>query len=315
MTGTELAIRTPAAVELEQLKPLWRIYAGMVFKRESGWNPKDQVPRIVYRQKRVRIMPGHVAAYRRVCGEGPRDRVPPVYPHILATPLQLNLLDSDDFPLTLAGLVHIGQAIEWHDALRVDDVVDIECAMNGPHDSEHGWMFRLDTWVRRAGHVVWKEEISFLKPDPDRRVRPKRRGKEGDATRFVPLLHMQFPEDSGRRYARVSGDWNPIHLSAFTARRFGFRQPIAHGMYSLARCLAVLEARGVELAGKRLEAQFRAPVMLPAFSNFSLSNQYPNAIFALTDARKGRILVEGKLTDLNSKSNGQVQQDEERFSG
>lgn len=36
--------------------------------------------------------------------------------------------------------------------------------------------------------------------------------------------------DLGRRYARVSGDINPIHLHALSARAFGFRRAIAHGM-------------------------------------------------------------------------------------
>lgn len=297
MTGKAIALNAPV-VDLERLKPLWRIYAGMLLQANSEWEPEDPLQRVVYRQKRVRANPERVMAYRDVCGEGPPDRMPPVYPHVLATPLQLNLLDSDDFPLSLAGLVHLGQAIEWRQPLRVDDTVDIECVMNGPQPCDHGWMFRMDTALRRAGDLVWKEEVSFLKPDPSRRARPARRGKEGDATRFVPLLHMQFPENTGRRYARVSGDWNPIHLWPITAKQFGFRQPIAHGMYSLARCLAVLEARGVDFVGKRLDAHFRAPVMLPAFNNFSLSDRWPDEVFALTDARKGRILVEGRLTNL-----------------
>ncbi|HEX7029156.1 MAG TPA: MaoC family dehydratase [Gammaproteobacteria bacterium] len=285
-------------VELEKPKALWRVYAGMLFRRGAEWKPEDPVPPVVYRQRDVRARPEDVAAYRHVCGEGPPDRMPPVYPHVLATPLQLNLLDSDDFPLPLAGLVHIGQAVEWRAPLHADDVFDIDCVMSGPENSDHGWMFRLDTRLLRDGECVWREEISFLKPDPSRRVRPKRRGREGDANHFVPLLHMQFPEETGRRYAKVSGDWNPIHLWPFTAKRFGFKRPIAHGMFSLARCLAVLEARGVDLAGKRLDAHFRAPVMLPAFANFCLSDRWPDEVFALTDARKGRILVEGRLKDL-----------------
>lgn len=297
MSGNQIALRTPV-VELERPRPLWRIYAGMLFQRATDWDPEDTVPRVVYRQRGVRADAAKVAAYRHVCGEGPPERMPPLYPHVLATPLQLNLLDSDDFPLSLAGLVHLGQVVEWRQPLRMDDTLDIECAMSGPEDHDYGWMFRLDTRVLRGRECVWREEISFLKPDPSRRVRPKRRGREGDASHFVPLLHLQFTEDAGRRYAKVSGDWNPIHLWPLTSKPFGFKRPIAHGMYSLARCLAVLEARGVDLAGMKLDAQFRAPVMLPAFANFSLSEKRPDEIFALTDARKGRILVEGTLAPL-----------------
>ena len=47
----------------------------------------------------------------------------------------------------------------------------------------------------------------------------------------------------GRRYARVSGDVNPIHLHPLGARLFGFRGAIAHGMWTKARSLAALESR------------------------------------------------------------------------
>lgn len=292
----ELAMRANV-VELERLKPLWRIYAGMLFQRGGEFTPDEKVPPVAYRQRDVHTDAEEVAAYQDVCGETAPDAMPPLYPHVLATPLQINLLDSDDFPFNLAGLVHMGQLVEWHRALRVDDVVDIECRMQGPEDAELGWMFELETCVHRGGELAWREIISFLKPDPARRARPKRRSRD-DAAHFVPLLHVQFTEDAGRRYARVSGDWNPIHLWPVTSRFFGFKRPIAHGMYSLARCLAILQARGVDFTGRRLEAHFRAPVMLPAFTNFCLSEKHPDDSFALTDARKGRILLDGRLESL-----------------
>ena len=50
-------------------------------------------------------------------------------------------------------------------------------------------------------------------------------------------------KDVGRRYAKVSGDVNPIHLHPLGARLFGFRGAIAHGMWTKARCLAALQSR------------------------------------------------------------------------
>ena len=51
-------------------------------------------------------------------------------------------------------------------------------------------------------------------------------------------VEWRLPGDLGRRYAAVSGDRNPIHLYALTAKAFGFPRQIAHGMWSKARCLA-----------------------------------------------------------------------------
>ncbi len=72
--------------------------------------------------------------------------------------------------------------------------------------------------------------------------------------------------DAGRRYGRVSGDRNPIHVSRLAARAFGFPGPIAHGMFTAARCLAALGDRLPERYVA--EMAFRAPVPLAAKVRF-----------------------------------------------
>jgi acyl dehydratase len=66
-----------------------------------------------------------------------------------------------------------------------------------------------------------------------------------------------------RRYAWVSGDYNPIHLSALTAKLFGFPQAIAHGLWNKARTLAALGER-LPVANIDIEVEFKKPVRLPS---------------------------------------------------
>ncbi|RKN44053.1 hypothetical protein D7294_08530 [Streptomyces hoynatensis] len=76
------------------------------------------------------------------------------------------------------------------------------------------------------------------------------------------------PAAIGRRYAAVSGDRNPIHLHPLTARPFGFRRALAHGMWTKARCLAALAERGALPEEFTVTVTFRAPVLLPALVTF-----------------------------------------------
>ena len=62
--------------------------------------------------------------------------------------------------------------------------------------------------------------------------------------------------------AAVSGDRNPIHLHALTARAFGFRSAIAHGMWLKARTLAALQGRLPDAL--TVEVAFKTPVFLPS---------------------------------------------------
>jgi acyl dehydratase len=53
-----------------------------------------------------------------------------------------------------------------------------------------------------------------------------------------PTALWQLGVDTGRAYAAVSGDFNPIHLSVLSAKALGMRRSIAHGMYLASRALA-----------------------------------------------------------------------------
>ncbi|MDQ9817487.1 MaoC/PaaZ C-terminal domain-containing protein, partial [Acinetobacter bereziniae] len=60
------------------------------------------------------------------------------------------------------------------------------------------------------------------------------KAKEEQAPSYVPKAEWNILENTGRRYAKVSGDFNLIHIHAITAKAFGFKQAIAHGMWSKA---------------------------------------------------------------------------------
>ncbi len=77
-----------------------------------------------------------------------------------------------------------------------------------------------------------------------------------------PQARWRLPGDLGRRYARVSGDVNPIHLTALAAKGFGFPRAIAHGMWSMARCLSALQPRLPD--AYVADVEFRRPVLLPS---------------------------------------------------
>lgn len=69
-----------------------------------------------------------------------------------------------------------------------------------------------------------------------------------------------------RRYAAVSGDRNPIHMSALSAKPFGFPRAIAHGMDTAARALAAVgSVRGPAFTWT---VQFAKPVLLPSTVSF-----------------------------------------------
>ena len=143
-----------------------------------------------------------------------------------------------------------------------------------------GRTFSLVVTASVGGEPVWTETGTLLHrgggdPSAARAAGPEPVGRAVPAT-----VEWRLPGDLGRRYAAVSGDRNPIHMHPLTARAFGFPRPIAHGMWSMARCLAQLEGR----LDERLEAtvSFRRPVPLPGRVRFAADHRNDGSIgFAL----------------------------------
>jgi acyl dehydratase len=110
----------------------------------------------------------------------------------------------------------------------------------------------------------------------------------------LPVLdEWRLAADVGRRYGAASGDRNPIHLHPLTARLFGFPRAIAHGMWTVARCLA---AHGVPQA-VRVGAEFRAPVLLPGTVAFAADGSR----FELRGTGEaGRLHVSGRVDPLTA---------------
>ena len=73
---------------------------------------------------------------------------------------------------------------------------------------------------------------------------------------------FHLPEDLGRRYARVAGDYNPIHQRAWMARPFGFKRAIIHGMWTLGWAIHEPGSRS-EPAAMHVVGNFKRPIPMP----------------------------------------------------
>jgi acyl dehydratase len=219
--------------------------------------------RIEARLSGLAAQTAHLAAYRSLCGFTSAGQLPLTYPHVLAMPLHLAMLTSAAFPLRLLGLVHVRNQIVRHRAASDEEPLDVHCVLTGPRETERGQEFDLFTDFASAEALVWSETTTFLARRASARTLRPASSESGQATPNRETRHWQVDAGIGRRYARISGDYNPIHLTATTARWFGFERAIAHGMWSVARVVAELEST---LASEALsvEVAFKAPVYLPA---------------------------------------------------
>jgi acyl dehydratase len=210
----------------------------------------------------VEVDPKRLAAYRTVCGFDDNGLLPPTYPHVLAFALQMQVLTTHEFPFPLLGLIHLSNRIRVLRPMGGVGRVRVSVQVQNLQPHAKGATFDLVTTLDDQLGALWEAESQML----CRGVK-----LDGDAVEdvlastlsLIEVVRWTAPANIGRQYAKVSGDYNPIHLSAASARLFGFPRAIAHGLWLKARTLAAL-ADHLPTANVETVVQFRKPVRLPS---------------------------------------------------
>lgn len=167
--------------------------------------------------------------------------------------------------LRVAGLIHTDNQLE---ALTLQTPALL--SNNGP--------LQIDTELHTETHdkglylvatqQLWQQQVLILRASSryllqkaarQKAARPKTArtaGHDGAAAEPSTMLaQIQVSSDAARRYARLSGDYNPIHLWRWSARFFGQPRPILHGMAS-----AALLCQALPAPVQQLRLQFKTPV-------------------------------------------------------
>jgi acyl dehydratase len=237
------------------------------------------LPDIAYVATGIRADADRLTAYQHLLGESASDVLPAGFVHALAFPFATAVMVRPGFPLPLVGMVHLANHVTQLRPVSLGDSLGVRAWAQHLAPHRLGTQVELVTEVRvggghdaSAGSVAWRGVSTYLatgvrlgsEARPHGVGEPGAPGSPGARVPFTPPTptgQWRLAADIGRRYAAVSGDRNPIHLSALTAKAFGFPRAIAHGMYTASRALAVVgAARGDAFTWT---VEFAKPVLLP----------------------------------------------------
>jgi hypothetical protein len=203
-----------------------------------------------------------LSAYRSVVASV--AELPIAYPQLPIMALHIDLLSQWSFPIRALGLVHQGTVIDVLGDLPLGEPWDVRAEVSQGRHVRAGLEFDVSGEVSVGGALCWRSTSIYLS---------RSRSAGGAEESAVPRLDssgtweaevpIPVAEGTGREFARVSGDVNPIHLHALPAKALGFPRAIVHGWWTTGRATAEL---GVDAAvpGRRLEVAFRRPILLPS---------------------------------------------------
>ena len=250
----------------------------------------DPLPPLKAHWENLHIDQNHLQDYNQICGFE-SNQMPATYLWVRAFPLIMSVLVSKQFPLPAMGQVHLRNQISVHSPLDLDKPFNITAAVDHSELSSKGLEWSMQISVTANNQIVWSSRSTFLyrcNTGIERSSKPLHEA-QGD------LQSWQLPSDLGRHYASISGDYNPIHLSALSAKLFGFKHAIAHGMWSKARCLAAMDSL-IPQAGYSVDVNFLKPVFLPSKVNFYSNLSDSQRQFSLFNASAEQMHLQGYIS-------------------
>lgn len=236
-----------------------------------------ELPEVVHEVQGARLDPAQMTDYQHLLGEEARDAAPAGFVHVAAFPVAMSVMVRDDFPLPLMGMVHISNRVEQFAPIMLGEKFSIRAWAEDLRGHRRGALVDMCVEVRVADELRWRGVSAYLAKGVSVPFAASGgasvAGGEPASSSGGPELPRQtglwkLPASIGREYGAVSGDRNPIHLSAVSAKALGFPRAIAHGMYTAARALAVIGPEKGDAFTWTVD--FAKPVLLPGTVAFGL---------------------------------------------
>ena len=237
------------------------IYRKLLFRQQSKLKPNQLLPALTC-SATVKVDSDKLMAYRSVIGAVNDGRLPILYPHVMMGSAHLRIASHEDYPLRSVGMLHLCNSVIQSQSIPDDAMLHLTCRVAEQRVVDKGLEIDLASTVEIDGQLVWQSISTLLKPG--KFGTPEAPSPLGERIqKIAPVTNSdQFkaPADIGKQYAHVSGDYNPIHTSWIAARLFGFRSPIAHGMWTTARSVTAMTLETSDAC--RLDVIFKGPVFV-----------------------------------------------------
>ncbi|MCM8535719.1 MAG: hypothetical protein NE334_07275 [Lentisphaeraceae bacterium] len=236
---------------------LFRLYSKLFFASKPKLSLNTKFPDTKFLINSVKIDPEHLAQFNNLCGH--KDKQPLItYPYTLTGRLLLELLSHESVPIKAAGTLHLKNIITLHDEFFLNDTFSISAKLSKAYFTDKGLEFEISFKINNDKKLVWECTSYFLKRS---KLINKEFQKEtqNELQKLNPedysKTSFSIPADIGKRYAKVSSDYNPIHVSNIAAKLFGHPRAIAHGMWVISKVLSLTETKDYS----ELDVDFKGP--------------------------------------------------------
>ena len=297
-----------AETVLKEMPSLTKLYLNAAATAAKGRllrsEPVVALPATAVEVRGVRADLAKVTEFAHLMGEPARDVLPSGYLHAFAFPVAMSVMVAHDFPLPLLGMIHLRNHVQQLAPVQFDEELSVRAWARDLAGHRSGTQVQIVAEIHNndGTHLLWRGVSTYLAkgvylPGLDK---PTVADERVDFFPPAPTAQWRLGVDTGRAYAAVSGDFNPIHLSVLSAKALGLSRSIAHGMYAAARVLATVPV--AKPAAFSWDISFDSPVFLPAtvslevLDHRSQAGVWQSSEFTAWNAHSARKYFSGTVT-------------------
>ncbi len=272
-----------------------KIIKNLFITAQHGKKEVFNLPKKKFVFKNYHLDAADVARYEQNTETSDSDFLPLTYLYLVAFPIVIHLLTQKDFPYIPVGMVHLYNRIRRYRKISKNAVVDLHVYADNLREHRSGMLMDLITKVYENGDLVWEQSSSMLHrqktslsgtASPQSAVDVKSGELYNQETVFVN-------EKTIRTFAAISGDRNPIHMSALTAKLFGFPQMIAHGSWMMSRILGSTDRKLPEQC--IYDVAFGKPFLVPGKAQLLIHRTRDDWGYSLEKLEKQQLILTGAV--------------------
>ncbi len=267
-----------------------KIIQGLIMKKPKG---EKVLPQVEYVVDSFQVDQKHLKSYNAVCGFKNNGYIPAIYLAVLSQSLQMHMMTAEAFPFPILGLVHIRNQLKQYRKVGANEQLTLSCKFGDLQPHDKGVQFDFITTVKVGDEVVVEALTTYLSRQKTN-SKTAAKAAETKTPHYEVQAEWDVSENTGRRYAMSSGDFNLIHIHALTAKAFGFKQAIAHGMWSKARALASVTLPDAYAA----DVWFKLPMYLPSKVQFVTAQSGNDTEFLIRNTKSQKPHVSGSIQTL-----------------
>ncbi|MCL4715588.1 MAG: hypothetical protein KJZ75_11830 [Hyphomonadaceae bacterium] len=214
------------------------------------------------------------------------SHLPLLLPQVLGFRLNMAVLTHPRFPLPIWNALQIRNDITQHEPMPADADYVVETSSQPPRILPKGLEIDLRTTFESDGKLLWEGVNTFYYRGQFGPAEQRAAGAASPTAPTSEIARWNSPTGGRMAMARLTGDYNGIHLSDAYARAFGFTRAFPHPQLAAAHCMTRLAPADAWPQRLRLWLKGQAPYGAELRLRANLTSQQATfALFYENDAR------------------------------